>query len=396
MHRKTIAYARALVSTLAVAASAYASAQTPLKIGVIAEMTGAQAEYGLQMTNGMKLYMSEHGEVVGGRKIQLIVKDVGGPNPEVAKRLAQELVTRDKVEFLAGFGFSPNALAVAPVATAAKVPMVVMNAATSSIPLKSPYIIRTSFTLAQGAMGIATWAAQNGMKRVFVLYADYAPGNDAKNQFRKTFTAAGGEIIGEIGVPLKNPEFGPYMERVKAAKPDALFMWFPSGELSTALVRSYRERGLEEAGIKPLGTGDAVDDMFVNSMGDAAIGLITASHYSIAHDSPKNKAFVSGYQQMFGKTIRPNFMAVGGYDGMAVIYEAVKKLGGNTDGTQAIEAMKSLKLESPRGPISFEADVRDIVQNIYIRRVERRNGELYSIEFATLPAIRDPGKDASQ
>lgn len=393
MNREKLRYARTLVATAAIAASAFAFAQTPLKIGVIAEMTGAQAEYGLQMTNGIKQYLSEHGDVVAGRKIELVIKDVGGPNPEVAKRLATELITRDKVEFLAGFGFSPNALAVAPIATEAKMPMVVMNAATSSIPLRSPYIIRTSFTLAQGAMGIATWAAQNDIKRVFMLYADYAPGTDAKNQFRKTFTAAGGEVIGEIGVPLRNPEFGPYMERVKSAKPDAVFMWFPSGDLATALVRAYRERGLDEVGIRPLGTGDAVDDMFVNAMGDAAIGLITASHYSIAHDSPENKAFVAGYQRLFGKSIRPNFMAVGGYDGMAVIHQAIRKLDGKIDGARAIEIMKDLSFESPRGPISFEADVRDIVQNIYIRKVARRDGELYSIEFATLPAVKDPGKD---
>ncbi len=395
MSFKKTSYARIAIAALAIATSAFAYAQKPLRIGVVAEMTGAQAEYGLQMTNGIKQYLSEHGDVVAGRKIELVVKDVGGANPEVAKRLARELITRENVEFLAGFGFSPNALAVAPIATEARVPMVVMNAATSSIPLKSPYIIRTSFTLAQGAMGIATWAAQNGIKRVFMLYADYAPGNDAKNQFRKTFTSAGGEVVGEIGVPLKNPEFGPYMERVKDAKPDAVFMWFPSGELATSLVKAYRERGLEQAGIKPLGTGDAVDDMFVNAMGDAAVGLITASHYSIAHDSPQNRAFVAGYQRLYGKSIRPNFMAVGGYDGMAVIHQAVKKLDGRIDGAQAIEVMKGLKFESPRGPISFEADVRDIVQNIYIRKVERRDGELYSIEFATLPAVKDPGKDVA-
>lgn len=386
---------KSFCAIIAVGLTASAYAQTPLKIGVVAEMTGGQAEYGLQMTNGMKQYLSEHGNTIGGRKIEMIVKDVGGANPELAKRLARELVANDKVEFLAGFGFSPNALAVASIATEAKTPMVVMNAATSSIPLRSPYIIRTSFTLAQGAMGIATWAARNSIKRVFVLYADYAPGKDAKNQFSKTFTAAGGQIVGEIGVPLKNPEFSPYMQKIKDAKPDAAFMWFPSGELATALVKAYRARGLEEAGIKPLGTGDAVDDMFLNAMGDAAIGLITASHYSIAHDSAKNRAFVKRYQQLYGTTIRPNFMAVGGYDGMAVIYEAVKKLNGQIDGDKAIKLMDDLKLESPRGPISFDGD-RDIVQNIYIRKVERRDGELYNIEFETLANVRDPGKDAGQ
>lgn len=390
-----MSFIRSLLGLTAAGVSVLALAQTPLKIGVIAEMTGAQAEYGLQMTNGIKLYLSEHGDTVAGRKIELVIKDVGGPNPEVAKRIARELIARDKVEVLAGFGFSPNALAVAPIATEAQVPMVVMNAATSVIPLRSPYIIRTSFTLAQGSLGIAKWAAKNNLKRVFILYADYAPGNDAKNQFRKAFVEAGGEILGEIGVPLKNPEFGPYMERVKDARPDAVFMWFPSGELATALVRAFRERDMEKAGIKPLGTGDAVDDMFVNSMGEAALGLITASHYSIAHDSPKNKAFVAGYQNLFGKTIRPNFMAVGGYDGMAVIHGAVKQLGSSFGGERAVAAMKAMKFESPRGPISFDND-RDVVQNIYIRKVERRGGELYSIEFDKLPNVKDPGKESSK
>jgi branched-chain amino acid transport system substrate-binding protein len=382
----------AVACALALAFCGAAAAQTPLKVGMVVEMSGQQAEYGLQMTNGAKQFLHEHGDVVAGRKIQLVIKDVGGPNPEVAKRLAQELITRDKVDFLAGFGFSPNALAVAPLATEAKIPMVVMNGASSVITTRSPYIVRVSMTLPQLAYGIADWALKNNIKRVYSLYADYGPGQDANAQFRKTFTAGGGQIIGEVAVPLQNPEFGPYMQRIKDAKPDAAFLWFPSGELSTQLLRAYRDRGLEQAGIRAISTGDATDDMFLNAMGDSVLGLVTSGHYSVAHDSAKNKAFVQGYQSLYGTSIRPNFMAIGGYDGMAAIYETVKRMQGKTDGAQAIATMKGMKLDSPRGPIMIDPDTRDIVQTIYIRKVERRGKELYNVEFAQLPNVKDPGK----
>jgi branched-chain amino acid transport system substrate-binding protein len=369
-----------------------ASAAEPLKIGVIAEMSGTQAEYGLQITNGMKLYMQEYGDTVAGRKVELLIRDVGGANPDVSKRLAQELVTRDKVEILAGFGFTPNAMAAAPVATQAKIPMVVMNAASSAITTRSPYVVRTSMTIPQNAMVMADWAAKNGIKRVFILYADYGPGKDGAAQFKKTFTAAGGEIIDEVGVPLKNPEFAPYMQRLKDAKPDAAFLWVPSGELANNLFRSYRARGLDKAGIQMIGTSDAVDDMFLQAMGDAVIGTVTAGHYSVAHDSAKNKAFIKGYQDLFGTSMSPNFMAVGGYDGMAAIYEVIRKLDGKIDGDKAMEVFKGLQLESPRGPISIDPETRDIVQTIYIRRVERRGGELVNAEFAEMKDVKDPGK----
>lgn len=372
---------KALFISLLMAAATAAAAPAPIKIGVIAEMTGMQAEYGLQMTNGMKLYMREHGDTVAGRKIELVIKDVGGANPDVAKRLALELTTRDKVDFLAGFGFTPNAMAAAPIATQAKTPMIVMNAASAVIPERSPYIVRTSMTIAQNAMGVASWAAKNGMKTAYVLYADYAPGKEGAEQFKKTFTEAGGQIVGETGAPLKNPDFSPYIQRIKDAKPDVAFIWFPSGELATAVVKTYRERGLDKANIKLIGTSDAVDDMFLNAMGDAAVGLITGGHYSLAHESSKNKAFIKSYKEQFGSTIRPNFMAVGGYDGMAAIYEVIKRLNGKIDGDKAMDVLKGLKLDSPRGPISIDAQTRDIVQTVYVRRVERRNGELYNIEF---------------
>jgi branched-chain amino acid transport system substrate-binding protein len=380
-----------LVLSLALAGTA--AAQTPLKIGFVAEMSGQQAEYGLQITRGAKLYLQQHGDVVAGRKIEIVIKDVGGPNPEVAKRVAQELITRDKVEMLAGFGFTPNALAVAPMSAEAKIPMVVMNAATSSITTVSPYVVRTSMTLPQNAYAIADWALKNNIKKVYSLYADYGPGQDANAQFKKTFTAGGGQILDAVAVPLKNPEFGPYMQRIKDAKPDAAFLWFPSGELSVLMLRAYRERGLDKAGIKAIGTGDATDDMFIDGMGDTTLGLITAFQWSAAHDTAANKSFIKGYEELYGTSIRPNFMTVGGYDGMALIYETVKKLNGKFTGEQAIAAMKGMKWESPRGPISIDPETRDIVQNIYIRKVEKRpDGHLYNVEFATVPNVKDPGK----
>jgi branched-chain amino acid transport system substrate-binding protein len=372
----------AALATVAMAgACILAHAQNAIKIGVIAEMTGTQSEYGMQMTNGMKLYMHEHGDTVAGRKIELIVKDVGGANPDMAKRFAQELVARDHVDFLAGFGFTPNALAAAPIATAGKTPMVVMNAASLAIPSRSPYIVRTSMTIAQNATAIADWAAKNGIKSAFILYADYAPGKEGAENFKSTFVAAGGKVVGELAAPLKNPDFSPFIQRVKDAKPDAAFIWFPSGELATAVVKTYRERGLDKENIKLIGTSDAVDDMFLDAMGDAALGLITAGHYSLAHDSQKNKEFVRRYKEQFGSSPRPNFMAVAAYDGMAAIYEVVKRLNGKIDGDKAMETLKGLKIDSPRGPISISPDTRDIVQTVYIRKVERRNGELYNVEF---------------
>ncbi|MDB5838557.1 MAG: transporter substrate-binding protein [Herminiimonas sp.] len=372
---------KTILASIVMLAAAAASAQEPIRIGVIAEMTGTQAEYGLQITNGMKLFMQENGDTVAGRKIELIIRDVGGPNPDVARRLAQELVSREKVDFLAGFGFTPNAMAAAPIATQSKTPMVVMNAASAVIPERSPYIVRTSMTVVQNAVGIADWAAKNGIKTAYILYADYAPGKEGAEGFKKTFIAAGGQIIGEQGAPLKNPDFSPYIQRIKDAKPDAAFIWFPSGELATGVLKSYRERGLDKANIKILGTLDAVDDMFINATGDAAVGLVTGGHYSFAHDSAKNKSFIKAYQAQYGTTMRPNFMAVGGYDGMAAIYAVIKKLNGKIDGDKAMEAFKGLKLESPRGPISIDPATRDIVQTVYIRRVEKKGKEYYSTEF---------------
>ena len=370
-----------------------ALAQEPVKIGVVGPFSGGAADYGKQMEAGMKAWMKIHGDSVNGRKLELLVRDTGGPNPEVAKRLAQELVTRDKVDFLAGFGFTPEALAAAPVATESKTPMIVMNAASSVVTTRSPYIVRLSMSLPQVSAPMATWAAKNGIRKVYTLVADYAPGVDAENQFKKTFTEAGGTVVDSVRTPLKNPDFSPFVQRIKDSKPDAVFMFVPAGEQSIAFMKAFEERGLAKEGIKVIATGDLTDDDVLQSMGDPVVGVITSHHYSAHHDSPENKAFVAAFKQVGGGLARPNFMGVGGYDGMAAMAEVVKKSGpGHIDGDKAMEVLKGMKLMSPRGPISIDPATRDIVQTVYIRRVEKSGGDYYNIEFDKFPDVKDPGK----
>jgi branched-chain amino acid transport system substrate-binding protein len=367
-------------------------AQEPVKVGLVAPFSGVAADYGKQMEGGIKAYFKLHGDTVNGRRIQVIVRDTTGPNPEIAKRLAQELVTRDKVDFLAGFGFTPEALAAAPIATEAKKPMVVMNAASSVVTTRSPYIARFSMTLQQVSAPMAQWAAKNGIKRVYTLVADYAPGIDSETAFKNAFTAAGGQVIDSVRVPLRNPDFAPFVQRIKDAKPEAVFMFVPAGEQSIAFMKAFEERGLAKEGIKVIATGDLTDDDVLNSMGEPVLGVITSHHYSAAHDSPENKAFVKAFAEVNKELKRPNFMAVGGYDGMAAIVAVVKKLGNNIDGDKAMEILKNLKMTSPRGPISIDPETRDIVQAVYIRRVEKRGGEYWNIEFDKVPDVKDPGK----
>src|SRR5690606_4942387 len=293
-----------------------------IKIGVVMPMSGPFASHGKQLGNGIKLFMAEHGDTVAGDKIEIIVKDDTGIAPEVAKRQAQELLIKDKVDILAGFSLTPNAFSVAPLATQAKVPMVVLNAATSSITEKSPNIVRVSMTLPQDTAPMAKWAYDNGMKKVYTLVADYGPGHDAEAQFKKTFTELGGEIVGEVRTPVKNPDFAPYLQKVKDVKPDAVFFFVPNGEQGVALAKGYKERGLEEAGIKALATGDVTDEDVLDAMGDSAIGMITSFHYSQVHESPENKAFTAAYAKAYPNE-RPNFVAVAGYDGMHMIYQAL-------------------------------------------------------------------------
>jgi branched-chain amino acid transport system substrate-binding protein len=376
------------------AASASATPEVatgPIKIGVIAAFSGPFADYGKNIENGMRTFLKLNGDSYGGRKIELILRDTTGPAPDTAKRLAQELLTRDKVAFLAGFDFTPNAMAVAPLATEAKTPMIVMNAASSAITTKSPYIARFSFTLPQVTAPLAEWAAKNKIKKVYSLVADYAPGIDAENTFKKTFTAAGGQVVDTVRVPVKNADYSPFLQRIKDSKPEAVFLFLPSGEPGIAFMKAFNERGLAKAGIKLLATGDLTDDSVLAAMGDSTLGVITTHHYSAAHDSAENKKFVAAFGEVSNGG-KPNFMAVGGYDGMAAIAEVIKQLNGKVDGDKAMGILKGIKLVSPRGPISVDPETRDIVQTVYLRRVEKVDGALFNVEFERFENVKDPGK----
>jgi branched-chain amino acid transport system substrate-binding protein len=369
-----------------------AHAEDTIKIGFIAPTTGQFAQIGNMMIAGAKYFLQANGTSVAGKKIELIIKDDGG-QPDNSKRIAQEFVVNDKVAILAGLTFTPVALAVAPIATEAKVPEVVMAAGTSIITEKSPYIVRTFYTTAQAAVPMAQWAAKNGVKRVVTLVSDYAPGYDAEKVFSDEFKKDGGEIVANIRAPVQSPDFAPYLQRARDANPEGIYVFIP-GNLAGTFARQYVERGLDKSGIKLMGNGDLTDDDLLNPMGDPAVGIITAGQYSVAHPSPENKAFVAGFTKFAGK--HPNFMAESVYDGMRLIYEALKKTNGGTDGDKLIAAMKGMSFEAPRGPITIDPDTRDIIQNIYIRRVERKDGELYNVEFATFPAVKDPVKEAEK
>jgi branched-chain amino acid transport system substrate-binding protein len=365
-----------------------ASGQETVKIGLIVPLTGGQASTGKQLDNAVKLYMRQNGDTVAGKKIEVIVRD-DGAIPDNTKRIALELIVNDKVQIIAGFGITPTALAAAPLATQAKIPEIVMLAGASIVTERSPYIVRTSFTLAQSAVIIGDWAAKNGIKRVATLTSDYAPGNDALEFFKARFVAAGGEIVEEVKVPLMNPDFAPFLQRIRDARPDAMFVFVPGGQGGN-FMKQFSERGLDKSGIKIIGPGDVMDDDLLNDMGDAALGTVTAHMYSAAHPSQTNRQFVEAYRKNFNA--RPGFVAVGGYDGIHLVYEALRKTGGNAGGDTLVAAMKGMAWESPRGPVSIDPETRDIVQNIYIRKVEKVNGELYNVEFETFKDVKDAGK----
>jgi branched-chain amino acid transport system substrate-binding protein len=373
-----------------VAAPAFADDNT-VTVGLILPMTGQQASTGKQEQAGANLYIQTHGDTVAGKKISLIVKDDTGA-PDVTKRLAQDLITNDGAKALMGFGLTPLALAVAPVATEAKVPEIVTAAATAMITEKSPYIVRTSFTLPQAAAPMAEWSLKNNIKKVVTLVADYGPGNDAEKWFADGFEKGGGKVIEKIRTPLKSPDFAPFLQRVKDDAPDAVFVFLPSGQ-GAAFMKQFAERGLDKAGIRLIATGDVTDDDQLAEMGDAALGVVTTHHYSADHDSPENKAFVAAFEKA-NPGMRPNFMAVGAYDGMALLYQALEKTKGAADGDSLIAAMKGMSWMSPRGPVMIDPETRDIVQNIYVRKVEKVDGALFNVEFDTIPNVKDPYKAA--
>jgi branched-chain amino acid transport system substrate-binding protein len=375
--------ATALATVMATAAQA----QESIKIGLILPMTGPFTSTGKQIAAAANLYIQQKGATVAGKKIELIFKDDTGV-ADVTRRLAQELIVNDKVTAIAGFGLTPLALATAPLATQAKTPMVVMSAATSIITERSPFIVRTSQVVPQIAGPFGTWVAAQGMKRVVTIVSDFGPGHDVESSFSATFKEAGGQVE-NMRVPLQNPDFSPFLQRVADAKPEALLVFVPSGA-GSVFMKQFAERGLDKSGIRLIGTGDVTDDDILNAMGDVALGVTTAHHYSAAHDSPENKAYVDAFRKA-NNGLRPNFMSVGGYDGMHALYEGLKKTNG-AGGEALVEAMKGLSWVSPRGPMSIDPETRDIIQNVYIRKVERVNGELYNVEFATIPNVKDPAK----
>ncbi len=370
---------------------AHAADSAPFKIGFILPMTGQSASTGKQIEAAAKLWMAQNGSTVAGRKIELLIKDDAGV-ADTTRRIAQEYVVNDKVDVLAGFGLTPLAFATAPIATQSKTPMVVTAAATSAITEQSPYIVRTSFTLPQVSVSIAEWAAKHGIKNVVTFVADYGPGIDAEKFFKSQFLLNGGKVTGEIRSPLRSPDFAPFLQKVADLKPDAVFVFLPSGQ-GAAFMKQFGERGLDKSGIKLIATGDVTDDDQLNDMGDVALGVVTSHHYSAVHPSPMNKKFVAAFEA--ANKFRPNFMAVAGYDGMHLIYNALATTKGAGGGDALLAAMKGQVFESPRGQILIDAQTRDIVQDVYIRKVERvaaMGNQLYNVEFDVQKAVKDPAK----
>jgi branched-chain amino acid transport system substrate-binding protein len=376
-------------------AIAPAHAQDALRIGLIATYSGPYADYGRQFDAGIALYLKEHGGKIAGRPVEIVKKDTAGPAPDAAKRIAQELVVRDKVNVLTGLDFSPNAYAVGAIATQAKVPTIVMNAASSAITTSSPYIARLSFTVQQVTDPMARYMLKQGVKEAYTVVADYASGQDAETAFKKAFTAGGGKVVGEVRTPMNNPDFSAYVQRIKDSKPQAVFFFFPSGVMPPAFLKVWKERGMEEAGIKLYATGEATDDSSLEATGDVALGLVTSHHYSYAHPSAKNQKFVKDFEAQFGTTMRPNYFAVTAYDAMAAIDLALGKTRGDATGDKLMAALKGLAFESPRGPVEIDSATRDIVQTVYIRKTEKAGGKLVNAEFDKFDRVKDPAKEGS-
>ncbi|MEX3855074.1 ABC transporter substrate-binding protein [Paraburkholderia sp. BR10923] len=389
MQSKKRTLLKAAAALVLAGSSVLAHADDVVKVGLIVPMSGPFASTGRQVDAAVKLYMAQHGDTVAGKKIQVILKDDTNV-PDTTKRLAQELIVKDHVSVLAGFGLTPLALAAAPLATQAKVPMIVMNAATAMITEQSPYIVRSGFTLPQNTLGIARWAPKNGIKKVVTLVADYGPGIDAQNSFKKVFESEGGSVVEQLRVPVANPDFSPFLQKVADLKPDALFIFVPSGA-GAAFMKQFAERGLSKQGIKLIGTGDVVDDDILNAMGDAALGAVTSMHYSAALDNPENRAYVAAFEKA-NPGMRPNFHSVGAYDGMHLIYAALQATKGDTNGDKLLAAMKGQKWNSPRGPVELDPQTREMVQNVYITRTERVNGQLFNVSFDKVDAVKDPAK----
>jgi branched-chain amino acid transport system substrate-binding protein len=377
----------ACAGVMLLAGAGHAGAEEALKVGVVLPMTGPFQSTGWQANAALTLFMAQRGSSIAGRKIEVIVKDDAGV-PDQAKRIATELVTRDKVDVLLGFGLTPIALAVAPIATEAKIPMIVTVASTSIIVDRSPYIVRTIQTIPQIANVVGAWAAKNGIRSAVSVVSDYAPGQDAEQWFAKSFEQGGGKILDRLHVPLANPDFAPFLQRARDASPEALFAFVPAG-VGSVFAKQFAERGLDKSGIRIVSMSDVMDDDLLNEMGDTVLGIVSGGPYSIAHPSRENRAFVEAFRKA-NNNRRPNIVSVSAYDGMDLLFRALAATKGAADGPALVEAMKGMQWESPRGPVRLDPATRDIVQTIYMRKVERRDGELYNMEFETYPDVKDP------
>jgi branched-chain amino acid transport system substrate-binding protein len=385
------------VAALAVVFCAFAgtaAAETVVKVGVILTYSGTEAQTGDQIDKGLKLYVKEHGnERPPGVKVELIFRDDTGPNPEVAKRLATELITRDHVQLLTGEVWTPNAAAIAPVTAESKTPFVIMNAAGVTIPRISPYVVRVSYTLPQLVTPLAQWAAKQGWKRGYTAVPDFAPGHESETAFIKAFKEAGGEIVGSVTYPVINPDFVPFFARIKDVHPDVLYVFNIAGKQSTTIMKTMGDLGILSSGVHPVSGVDLTTDEELPNMGDLPLGINSASNYSAAATRPQNVAFRAMWKAAYGDALIPNFFAVGGWDGMAAIYDLVKATKGQFDGDTAMAFLKNWKNpDSPRGPIAIDPETRDIIQNVYIRRVEKVDGKLVNVEFETFPQVKDPWK----
>lgn len=381
--------AAALLSTGVVSA---APSTEPLKIGMIATYSGPYADYGRQFDAGMQIYLDEHDGKLGGREVEILRKDTGGAAPDKARRYAQELVGRNQVDVITGLDFSPNVYAIAPLVSRAKVPTLVMNAASSAITEASPYIARFSFTVPQVSAPMAQWLITQGVSSVSLVVADYASGEDAAQAFSQAFEAAGGRIVDTVKTPMNNPDFSAYVQRIKDQQPEAVFIFFPSGVMPLAFLKVWQERGMTEAGIALYATGEATDDSYMEATGEVALGLITSHHYSYAHQSEKNEQFKTAYAQKYPEAGRLSYFAITAYDTLAALDQALSATGGDASGDAVLEQLKGMRLESPRGPIEIDANTRDIIQTVYIREVQEQNGELVSVEFEQFDEVKDPAK----
>jgi branched-chain amino acid transport system substrate-binding protein len=386
--RRIMAIAAALLTVSAVASAAD---QPPIRIGIIYRYSGGGPPMGKSLDAAIAAYQNLHGDSVAGRKIEFIRRDDGGVAPDVARRLAQELIVGEKVDALYGLLFTPNAIAVGSVSTAAKMPVFVTNAATSELLPNNPYMVRFSLTETQVAAPLGVWAAKNGIKTAYTIYLDYGAGHEADEAFKKAFTANGGKIVGDIAAPLTTETYVPYAQRIKDAKPDAVFAMVGPINGGQGWVKAYAEAGLAAAGIKFLATNDLTTGWNLPLLGDNGVGIISASNYASSFDTPANKSFVKAFQTAFGSAFAPDFEAAAAYDAVDAIYRVVKAQNGKLDPDRTIALLKGMKFDSPRGPIVIDPQTRDVVQNIYIFRTEKHDGTYVNVKIATLPMIKENG-----